>query len=215
MFGRCEIRQLRSARCGHASGQMAEDRGAGDVAWRQQSAEFLHAGQDAPSLSVIASPRMVLFSGQRANVLVSTSRRYTSGYAAVAATGREVRYDPILAVAETGMLLDVEATVSADRKAVTLSLHPQVSALLSMKQLPWIGRPAGSNLKVQEPQVRSTELQTTVSIPDGRTLLLGGLEDPRVPGAAAATRPDHPLRSLFLLIKPSLIVPQPGSKPAE
>jgi hypothetical protein len=60
---------------------------------------------------------------------------------------------------------------------------------------------------VQEPQIRSAELQTTVSVPDGRTLLLGGMEDPRVPDdPAAATRPDRPLRSLFLLVKPKLII---------
>jgi len=178
-----------------------------------QVGEFLHAGQDASKLSVIASPKILLFSGQRANVLLATSRRYTSGYAAVTAAGGQTRYDPIPAVVETGVLLDLQATLSADRKAITLSLHPQVSTLLGMKQLPWIGRPAGSNLMVQEPQVRSAELQTTVTVPDGRTLLLGGMEDPRVPDdPAAATRPDRPLRSLFLLVKPTLIVQGEGEQ---
>jgi beta-lactamase regulating signal transducer with metallopeptidase domain len=171
-----------------------------------QVKQFLHAGQDAPGFAVIASPRMRLFNGQRAYVMAATSRAYTSDYAAVKAAGGQTRYDPAVSVVQTGLLMDVQATISADRTAATLTLHPQVSALLGMKQFPWRGNPAGLNLMVQEPQVRSAELQTTVSVPDGRTLLLGGMEDPRVPDdPAAATRPDRPLRSLFLLVKPKLI----------
>jgi type II secretory pathway component GspD/PulD (secretin) len=150
---------------------------------------------------------MRLFNGQRAYVMVATSRSYTSDYSAVTTASGQPRYDPIVSVVQTGLLMDIQATISSDRTAATLSLRPQVSALLGMKQFPWSGRPAGSNLMVQDPQVRSTELQTTVSVPDGRTLLLGGMEDPRVPGdSAAATRPDRPLRSLFLLVKPKVIV---------
>jgi beta-lactamase regulating signal transducer with metallopeptidase domain len=171
-----------------------------------QVKQFLHAGQDAPGFAVIAAPRMRLFNGQRAYVMAATSRAYTSDYAAVKAAGGQTRYDLVVSVVQTGLLMDVQATISADRTAATLTLHPQVSALLGMKQFPWRGNPAGLNLMVQEPQVRSAELQTTVSVPDGRTLLLGGMEDPRVPDdPAAATRPDRPLRSLFLLVKPKLI----------
>lgn len=178
-----------------------------------QVKQFLHAGQNAPSFAVIAAPRMRLFNGQRAYVMVGTSRAYTSDYAAVTAAGGQIRYDPVVSVVQSGLLMDVQATISSDRTAATLSLRPQVSALLGMKQLPWSGRPAGSNLMVQDPQVRSTELQTTVSVPDGRTLLLGGMEDPRSPDdSAAATRPDRPLRSLFLLVKPKVIVGAVGEQ---
>jgi beta-lactamase regulating signal transducer with metallopeptidase domain len=176
-----------------------------------QVKELLTAGKDATRFSVIAAPRIRLFNGQRADVLVATSRRYISDYAATTVAGGQMRYDPVLSVVQTGLMLDVQATANADRTAATLSLRPQVSALIGMKQVPWPGRPV--DLMVQEPQVRSTELQTTVSIPDGRTLLLGGLEDPRVPGdSAAATRPDRPLRSLFLLVKPKLIAAAVGEQ---
>ena len=178
-----------------------------------QVKQFLHAGQDVPSFAVIAAPRMRLFNGQRAYVLVATSRAYTSDYAAVKAAGGQIRYDPVVSVVQTGLLMDIQATINSDRTAATLSLRPQISALLGMKQFPWSGRPAGSNLMVQDPQVRSAELQTTVSVPDGRTLLLGGMEDPRVSDdSGAATRPDRPLRSLFLLVKPKVIVGAAGEQ---
>jgi type II secretory pathway component HofQ len=172
-----------------------------------QVAQFLKAGDNDQKLAEIGAPRITLFNGQRAYVLIATSRRYISGYAAVTAPGGQIRYEPVTSVVETGLLLDVQATVGPDRKSVALALHPQVSELLGMKQLPWIGRPTGSNLAIQDPQVRSTELRTTVDVPNGRTLLIGGLEDPRIPdGSAAEARANRPLRSLFLLVKPTPIL---------
>lgn len=172
----------------------------------EQVAQFLKAGDDAPKLSDVGAPRLMLFNGQRAYVQISTSHRYISAYGAVTEKGGQTRYDPVQSVVESGVLLDVQATVSAGRDATTVSLHPQVSALLEMKQLPWNGRPAGSDLMIQEPQIRSTELHTTVSIPAGRTLLIGGLEDPRAGDSGPATQPGKPLRSLFLLVRPTVVV---------
>lgn len=171
-----------------------------------QVSQFLKAIENDPQATLTDAPRMTLFDGQRAYVQLSKSRRYTSGYSAVTAPSGQIRYDPVVSVVETGLLFDVQTTVSGDHKSVTVSLHPQISDLFGMKDIPWIGRPAGSNLMVQEPQVRSTELHTTVNIPDEMTLLIGGLEDPRLPpDAPAATQPGKPLRSLFLLVKPTII----------
>lgn len=84
------------------------------------------------------------------------------------------------------MLLDVQATVSADRKYVTLTLRPQLSNLLSLVPFSIGGAtviPTGNNAStqpfnstgvVQQPEVQITEVRTTVSVPDGGTLLLGG-----------------------------------------
>lgn len=168
--------------------------------------QFLQVIENNPQATLTDAPRMTLFDGQRAYVQISTSRRYTSGYSAIATPAGPIHYDPVLSVVETGLLFDVQTTVAGDHKSVVVSLRPQISDLLGMKDIPWVGRPAGSNLMIQEPQVRSTELHTTVNIPNNMTLLIGGLEDPRVvTNSGPATQPGTPLRSLFLLVKPTII----------
>jgi beta-lactamase regulating signal transducer with metallopeptidase domain len=177
----------------------------------QQVDQLFRAAQAEKESAVISAPRMTLFSGQRAYVLVSSEQAYVQDYAAIA-KGGEVRYEPVMGVAQDGLLTDMQATVSADRRYATLMIHPKLTKLVGMNSLPWPGRPAGSNLTVQVPDMKTTEMRTTVSVPDGGTILLGGLE---YPGAAAAgpttapsTRPaaTQPSRNMLLLVKPKLVL---------
>jgi beta-lactamase regulating signal transducer with metallopeptidase domain len=183
----------------------------------EQVKQFLHDAESTPGAAIVAAPRITLFNGQRAYVRVGTSRAYTRDYTTMRTAGGDTRYDPVVATAEAGLLMDVEATASADRQDITLTLRPRISALTRMKHAPWPGRPAGSNLVVDEPQIRTSELETTASIPDHRTLLLGGLEDPGIGSDAAAASQPAPeaaghLRGLFLLVKPTLIIRQEEQK---
>jgi type II secretory pathway component GspD/PulD (secretin) len=159
---------------------------------------------------VVSAPRMTLFNGQRAYVLASTQQPYVQDYAAIA-RGGEVRYEPAMGIAEMGVLTDIQATVSADRHYATLTIHPKLTTLVGMNTLPWPGRPAGSNLTVQVPDMKTTEMRTTVSVPDGGTVLLGGLEYPG-PAAGPTTGPStkpattRPERNMVLLVKPRLLL---------
>jgi hypothetical protein len=184
---------------------------------------------------VVTSPRLTLFNGQQAYVAVTTEREYVSNFKALPTTRpttlaatEPAAFEPEMSVVTTGVMLDLFVTVSADRKWVTFTLHPQISKLQGIDEVPWPGRPAGSNLTVQQPQIGISDLRTTVSIPDKGTLLLGGLEDPGSgfgadhPDPAAATQPTatrsttadqpHAPRSrLFILVKPTIIFPRPPS----
>ena len=82
----------------------------------------------------------------------------------------------------------MQATVSADRKYVTLTLRPILSRLRSLVSFPvsavvntgvvGTGGATGStqitSATIQEPVIDNTIINTTVSVPDGGTLLLGG-----------------------------------------
>jgi general secretion pathway protein D len=93
------------------------------------------------------------------------------------------------------VLLDVQATVSADRKYVTLTLRPQLATLIALREFTFQSSSAnvgtntggggggGNNNNVisvaptgiiQIPEIQITQVRTTVSVPDGGTLLLGG-----------------------------------------
>jgi general secretion pathway protein D len=153
---------------------------------------LLRATEVSTTSTTVTAPRITLFNGQRAYVLVATQKAYVSNLTAAVGTGAS-SFTPTVSVVQTGVLLDVAATVSADRKYVTLTLRPELSNLLDISDFTFqssgstnsstvaaspvvVGgitaqAPTGT---IQVPEIQLTELKTTVSVPDGGTLLLGG-----------------------------------------
>jgi len=151
---------------------------------------LLRATQAQQFSTIVTAPRITLFNGQRAYVLVATEQAYVSNLEASVGTGSS-SFQPEISVVQSGISLDVQATVSADRKYVTLTLRPQLSTLLALREFTFqqgnnnaqaangttiIGgaisaAPTGI---IQTPEIQITQVKTTVSIPDGGTLLLGG-----------------------------------------
>jgi general secretion pathway protein D len=152
---------------------------------------LLRATQASRNSSIVTAPRVTLFNGQRAYVLVATQRAYISDLNAQVGTGVGI-FDPEISTVQSGVLLDVSATVSADRKYVTMTLRPQLAQLLQLAEFTFQvggGGTGGANPLdpfgnlfntgvptgvVQQPELQITEVRTTVSVPDGGTLLLGG-----------------------------------------
>ncbi|HZN66137.1 MAG TPA: hypothetical protein VFB66_12655 [Tepidisphaeraceae bacterium] len=154
---------------------------------------LLRATQASRHASIVTAPRVTLFNGQRAYVLVANQRAYISDLNAQVGTGTGI-FDPEIDVVESGVLLDVSATVSADRKYVTMTLRPQLTTLIQLAEFVFqVGAGGGTTDGgidpddfffggsddvptgvVQQPELQITEVRTTVSVPDGGTLLLGG-----------------------------------------
>jgi type II secretory pathway component GspD/PulD (secretin) len=134
----------------------------------------------------VTAPRVTLFNGQRAYVLVVRQQSYVSNLTPVVGAG-VVSFAPTIDVVESGVKLDVQATVSSDRKYVTLTLRPQLSELIGLFNFTFqvgaapninninniLGSGAPTGI-IQQPEIQLTEVKTTVSVPDGGTLLLGG-----------------------------------------
>jgi general secretion pathway protein D len=135
----------------------------------------------------LTAPRLTLFSGQRAVLVVRTEVAYVGDLTPVVAPGAAL-FDPTINIATgTGVSLSVLATVSPDRKYVYLDMQPQLSRLerlvpfsISALVQPVAG-PNGVTGAAQEvsgtvqlPTVDTTIVQTSCSVPDGATLLLGG-----------------------------------------
>jgi type II secretory pathway component GspD/PulD (secretin) len=160
---------------------------------------LLRATQAAQSTTLLTAPRLTLFNGQRAYVAVTRVTAYVSDLEPVVAQNA-VAFNPTVALFPSGVVLDVQATVSADRKYVTLTLRPTLTTLLQL--LPFTFQTAeaanaggggttqpvtGGNTgiisvggtnpaagTIQTPIFQLTQVRTTVSVPDGGTLLLGG-----------------------------------------
>lgn len=150
---------------------------------------LLRATQASELSTLVTAPRITLFNGQHAWVLVATQQAYVSNLTPTVGTGVS-GFTPTISIVQTGVLLYVEATVSADRKYVTLTLRPELSTLLALQSFTFQGAAASTvgtgvgtgtvttaatpSATIQEPEIQITEVNTTVSVPDGGTLLLGG-----------------------------------------
>lgn len=189
--------------------------------------DFMIEATEADSSSrTMTAPRLTLLNGQRAYVSVAINEAYVSGFDPIVSEGA-VGVDPIVSYGPTGTLLDVDATVNHDRRYVTMTLRPQVvrfeTNIVTMVPA-GPGTIGAGNLDVPLtlPLITLQEVMTTVSVPDGGTLLLGGqrLGDQReremgvpfvskIPVVNRAFTNRSMIKdeeSLIILVKPSIII---------
>ncbi len=122
----------------------------------------------------ITAPRLLVYNNKRAHMQVLRHTSYIQDFDVEIAQAAAVA-NPKIDVVRDGVVLDVRPVVSADRKFVTLELRPTVLTL----QLPiptftttlGVGQP----ISIQLPSVTRQSVRTTVTIPDGGTILLGGM----------------------------------------
>ena len=133
-----------------------------------QVAFLLQATQANSTTRTLTAPHLTLFNGQRAYVTVGQQFAYVSNFIPVVSENT-ASAAPIVSWIPTGSVLDVEATVTADRRYVTMTIRPQVSELIGTPRQVTV---AGSTIEL--PNVKIKKLETTVNVPDGGTLLLGG-----------------------------------------
>ena len=80
----------------------------------------------------LTAPRVTFFNGQRAYVLIVTQQAFVSDLEPVSdAAG----FDTTLSVVQEGVVLDVEGTVSADRRYVTLTLRPSLAEIVDIRTI--------------------------------------------------------------------------------
>ena len=137
---------------------------------------MLRAIQADVRSTTLQSPRVTLYNGQRSYISVSTVTTYVADITPVVAEAA-VGWDPTIGAIPVGVTLDVKATVSADRRYVQMDLRPQVADIEGFEHstvtaaVPALGIATAT---IDLPRVRVQDFKTTVSVPDGGTLLLGG-----------------------------------------
>jgi type II secretory pathway component GspD/PulD (secretin) len=143
--------------------------------------DFLVKATQADRRSVqLTAPRLTFTNGQIANIVVATQTAFVSQLTPVVATSA-VGFDPTISVASEGVTLEVEGTVSSDRRYVTLNVQTGVSGSTASRSSRSPRSSAASNVDsadtqsfIQLPTVTVTRIQTTVTVPDQGTVLLGG-----------------------------------------
>jgi type II secretory pathway component GspD/PulD (secretin) len=155
---------------------------------------ILEAAQGDSRSNIMQAPKITVFNGQTAFITVSTSQFVNLGITAVPFNGQIV-FVPNNVPIPIGVALTVTPVVSADRRFVRLNLTPTMTNRIgndipvSQVQIPipnmvegplgqgvTVGQPVLFNTFMQTPTVATIAMSTTVNVPDGGTVLLGGLK---------------------------------------
>jgi general secretion pathway protein D len=136
---------------------------------------ILRAVQKYDRVNTVNAPTLLVYNTQRANIEVSRQEAYVKDYDVEIAQASTIA-DPVVDIVREGVVLDVRPIVSNDRRFVTLELRPTVATLVRpiRKLVTTLG--VGSAVTIDMPELNKQSLKTTVVVPDGGTLLLGGLK---------------------------------------
>ncbi len=159
----------------------------------------IEAAQGDSRSNVLQAPKVTLFNGQQA--FISDTRQQPFVTSVIPVVGDfAAAHQPVITVLSEGTSLSVQAVVSNDRRFVRLTLVPFFSRIGDVDTFQFEGRtdsdsgsvaldPADGGSAVQNnvrtvnegttvqlPEFVFTTVNTTVSVPDGGTILLGGIK---------------------------------------
>ena len=143
--------------------------------------DFMIQATQADRRSVsLTAPRLTFTNGQAANIYVATQQAFVSDLTPVTSESA-VAFDPEVDVINDGVVLLIDGVVSADRRYVTLNVDAAISQLQDFARERVTAAVAGllvdsadTGSFIQLPIVSVSRVQTTVTIPDQGTILLGG-----------------------------------------
>jgi general secretion pathway protein D len=160
---------------------------------------LLQAAQGDDRTNVLQAPKVTLFNGQTGFVSDTSQRPFVTSVIPVVGDFAAA-HQPVVVVLNEGTSLSVQAVVSPDRRFVRLTLIPFFSSIGDVSTFTFTGRrssDSGTNIAdptndsstvqnnqqnfvegttVQLPTFNFTTVSTTVSVPDGGTVLLGGIK---------------------------------------
>ncbi|MEL6739856.1 MAG: hypothetical protein AAFP26_04305 [Planctomycetota bacterium] len=147
--------------------------------------DFLVEATQADQRSVsLTAPRLTFTNGQRANISVATQQSFVSDLTPVVSDSA-VSLDPTVDVVSDGVVLDLTGVVSADRRYVTLNVQTALSDITFGEDRSVQAAAGGGGIggggggavaegSIQLPIATVTQINTSVTIPDQGTVLLGG-----------------------------------------
>ncbi len=144
----------------------------------------LHALQEKKQGSVLHNPRLLVANGRNAYLQIYTTTNYVSNW-----TQQGTVFQPVVQSYEQGVEWSVRPVISFDRKYITIRVRPTLTAYDSVNSQQRIDNRAVIAInpptsppvwEVQElpyllPVIETTQLESFVTIPDGGTVLMGGL----------------------------------------
>ena len=164
---------------------------------------LVNASQGDRRSNVLQAPKVTMFNGQQASVLDFTQTPFVISVIPVVGDFAAA-YQPVITVLSEGTALTVQAVISNDRRFVRLTVVPFFSSIGDVQEFTFSGTKTTTNntsasnssggssgdstassdnststtdgVTVQLPNFSIVSVQTTVSVPDGGTVLLGGIK---------------------------------------
>jgi type II secretory pathway component GspD/PulD (secretin)/tetratricopeptide (TPR) repeat protein len=133
----------------------------------------LRAVSKSERVELVTAPRITLYNTARGNLAVVNEVAYVQDFNVEIAQGASIA-DPIVSVVRDGIVLDVRPVVSADRRFITLELRPTIAQL--HRPIREVSTTLGSqnSVTIQLPEVNVQRVRTSIPMPDGGTVMLGG-----------------------------------------
>jgi len=141
---------------------------------------FLKAVQESDEAETVTAPKITLSNTQRGTIKVVTTENYVESFTIVSQTPQ-----PVMREIESGTTFSVRPVVSADRKYVSLEVHPVITTVTiadannitfnTVGQAESGTTAAVAANTIQRPSTVKQELSVTVSVPDKGILMIGGL----------------------------------------
>ncbi|MCS7166020.1 MAG: hypothetical protein RMI91_08605 [Gemmatales bacterium] len=197
---------------------------------------FMEAAQGDTRTNVMQAPKITLFSGQTALLAVQDFQFLVTGATPIVGPFGQVSMVPTVTPFSSGLQLFLQAVVHSDRRYVRLSLAPTFTALsqnIPIFPIPIVipvVNPDGSlsqveiTLFIQLPITSVLSVQTTVMVPDGGTVLMGGFKTlsegrtefgppilsklPYINRLFTNVGYGREARSLMIMITPRIIIPE-------
>ena len=137
---------------------------------------LIRATQANKRSSVVQAPRVMMWNGGEALVAVTRNRQYVSSVTPSVAEGA-VGVQPVIQTAPSGTRLFVRGAISADRRYVTLEVQTELADEPMFERFE-VQRASGNSpgIFILLPDQVGRTIRTMVSVPDGGTVLLGGLK---------------------------------------
>ncbi len=164
---------------------------------------LVEAAQGDRRSNVLQAPKVTLFNGQQASVFDTTTMPFVISVIPVVGDFAAA-YQPVITVLSEGTALTVQAVISHDRRFVRLTVLPLFSTVDDVSEFQFSGSTTTTKntsdsestggttgdststtdnstttrngVTVQLPNFSIVSVITTVSVPDGGTVLLGGIK---------------------------------------
>lgn len=139
-----------------------------------QISTILRAVEKSSNVEVVNEQIVSVHNTQRAYVTVINQRAYVQDFDVEVATAQAVA-DPQINVLSEGIVLDVRPTIHHDRKYLTLEIQPTVAKIVNIELFSTALGGSTTPVQFQLPELEVKSVFTTAVVPDGGSILLGGL----------------------------------------
>ena len=133
----------------------------------------LRAVSKSERVELVTSPRITVYNTARGNLSVLNHVAYVQDFNVEIAQAASIA-DPIVNIVQDGVTLDVRPVVSADRRFITLELRPTIAVLRRPMREVVTTLGSQNSVTIQLPEVDYQRVRTSIPMPDGGTVLLGG-----------------------------------------